>query len=180
MVFETLKVYSDKISQRAVTNFVRLAAKNDNFAKHLTAAIVKQTANVKALPRHELYPMLAWTSIAIDSLNAESAKKAISKLVEIQAALLEAVLPTPVPWKVSTWECMQQHHMGACAACEAPHGAACPASHGALCMKPGAPLMHDMECTLVCTVSWLAASMLHGSPACWESKHSLQYPCVAA
>lgn len=100
LVTETLSLYHDSRSCRAVSRFVRTAVKNASFLKALAAAVVKlapsppaagTSAGSSRLSRQQAYSLLCWASLALEQLQAESAKKAVAKLAEVCALLLDVL-----------------------------------------------------------------------------------------
>ena len=126
LVLEALRTYSDRRNERAVVAFAKNSAKrSDAFVKALAAGVVKQTAGMlqpggkpaaQLLGRWEMVGLLAMTRIAIDRLDPETAKKAVAKLVEVQAALVEALMSVNIKWQVRARVCSY-----ACAACICVH-----------------------------------------------------------
>ena len=72
---ETLNVYHDGESQRAVLRFCRDAAKHEAFLKALAGAVVKQGSSVAKLSRRQAHAVLTWSCVALERLDPAAAKK---------------------------------------------------------------------------------------------------------
>jgi hypothetical protein len=105
LVIETLTIYHAPSERKAVAAFVQAAcSQSPAFLKALTAAIVKLSSqhlspsgfssasqHQATLSRQQCYSVLLWTCTILLVLDASTAKKAVSKVVEIQAALLQRI-----------------------------------------------------------------------------------------
>ncbi|GIL73837.1 hypothetical protein Vretimale_5312 [Volvox reticuliferus] len=90
LVGSTLSLYSDLASQRLVRAFVASACqRSDAFVRGLAAVSVKAGASKPAPSRAEAQVLLHWITLVLLQLDPEAAKKAVSKLVEVQVALLD-------------------------------------------------------------------------------------------
>eukprot|EP00798_Chlamydomonas_sp_ICE-L_P016066 gene16066-22204_t len=87
LVCETFHLYRDQDSQRAVVSFLREAIKSSSFLKHFAAAVLKLAATPK-LPSYQAFTLLVWSSITLEQLDPTAMKKAVTKLVELQATML--------------------------------------------------------------------------------------------
>lgn len=88
----TLSLYEDLSSQRLVRSFAAAAAKrSETFVKALAAAVVKAASSKPPPSRAEARVLLHWGRIVLLNLDTDSpaTKKAVSKLVEVQGALLD-------------------------------------------------------------------------------------------
>ncbi|GAX75317.1 hypothetical protein CEUSTIGMA_g2762.t1 [Chlamydomonas eustigma] len=103
LVIETLSMYHAPPEREAVAAFVKAAcSQSPGFLKALTAAIVKLSSSYlstgssmshySALSQQQAYTILLWTCAILLELDASTAKKAVSKVVEIQAALLQRIV----------------------------------------------------------------------------------------
>ncbi|PRW50843.1 Translational activator GCN1 isoform A [Chlorella sorokiniana] len=89
LVVKTLPDYTDSGSQAAVQQLVDAGVKTDAFLKALAGGVVK---NEKAkLKPHEARALVGWAAAILRELDIESTKKAVVKLLECQAAFLEAL-----------------------------------------------------------------------------------------
>lgn len=96
---QTLPAYDDLDQQQAVRHALRkAAASSDAAVKQLAAAIVKAapTSSRPAIKR-EAIVLLHWSSVVLERLDVESAKKAVQKLVEVHCELLETVSSYGLP-----------------------------------------------------------------------------------
>jgi hypothetical protein len=105
VVVEAARVYTELRLARAVVRTARAAAqRSDPFLKALAGAVVKAGAGVTAMPcklnQHEMYGLLMLARVAVQRLDAAAAKKAVSKLVEVQAMLADALVASGVRWRV--------------------------------------------------------------------------------
>ncbi|KAL4419436.1 hypothetical protein ABPG77_006363, partial [Micractinium sp. CCAP 211/92] len=88
-VVKTLPAYTDADSRRAVQQFVSAAVEQDAFLKALAGGVVKQE-KAKLKP-HEAAALVGWAAAILGQLDVGSTKKAVVKLLECQAAFLEAL-----------------------------------------------------------------------------------------
>lgn len=107
LVLEAVKTYNTHKLQRVVLGVARSAMKSsDVFVKALAAAIVKACSSgltaskPSALSRHEMFGILALIKLAMGSLDPETAKKAVQKLLEVQSLLADALMGVPLRWQV--------------------------------------------------------------------------------
>ncbi len=92
LVASTLSLYEDLSSQRLVRAFAAAAAqRSEAFVKALAAAVVKAASSKPPPSRTEARVLLHWGRIVLLNLDTDSpaTKKAVSKLVEVQGALLD-------------------------------------------------------------------------------------------
>ncbi|KAG1666477.1 hypothetical protein FOA52_004859 [Chlamydomonas sp. UWO 241] len=94
LVMATLPLYTDPRSQRMVASFVKEALSSDAFMKGLAGAVVKAGSGSAgaSLPRCAAFGLLRFSALLLQALDPATMKKAVTKLVEVQAALLEAQL----------------------------------------------------------------------------------------
>ena len=123
LVLEAARRYMDKQLQRAVVVFSEQAAKRSSaFMKALASGIVKMASGkpVQQLGKRQMYTVLALSKVVVDSLDEETAKKALPKLVEVQLSLVNALAALEVPWKVSAWPHLISLNTYAQALCNIP------------------------------------------------------------
>ncbi|GIL49256.1 hypothetical protein Vafri_5386 [Volvox africanus] len=90
LVGSTLSIYSDLASQRLVRAFVASACRrSDAFVRGLAAVSAKAGASKPPPSRAEAQVLLHWITQVLLQLDPETAKKAVSKLVEVQVGLLD-------------------------------------------------------------------------------------------
>ncbi|KAI3427088.1 hypothetical protein D9Q98_007027 [Chlorella vulgaris] len=89
LVVKTLPEFTDAGSQQAVQQLVDAAVQQDAFLKALAGGIVKQE-KAKLRP-HEARALVSWSTSVLRELDVAATKKAVGKLIECQAAFLEAL-----------------------------------------------------------------------------------------
>ncbi|GFR52602.1 hypothetical protein Agub_g15200, partial [Astrephomene gubernaculifera] len=94
LVASTLSQYEDLASQRLVRAFVNTAcSRSDAFVRALAAVAVKAASSKPPPSRSEALVLLHWIRAVLLNLDPESAKKAVTKLLEILVALLDQLSP---------------------------------------------------------------------------------------
>eukprot|EP00884_Botryococcus_braunii_P017379 jgi/Botrbrau1/4324/Bobra.0232s0016.1 len=96
LVVATLPLYNDSESQRSVTAALRLALQDEGFVRGFAAAMVR--LDPAACSRGECQVFITWTCLLIGALELPSAKKAIAKIAERQAAALTVLLASKQRW----------------------------------------------------------------------------------
>jgi hypothetical protein len=104
-VLEAAHRYTDKKLERAAVVFASKAAKRSSlFAKALASEVVKQASGRPAqqMGKREMFTVLALIRVIVGSLDPDTAKKALTKLLEVQVKLVDAVMVLSLPWRVRT------------------------------------------------------------------------------
>lgn len=102
-MLEAARRYPSNRLERVAVVFASTAAKRSNaFVKALASGVVKQASGKPAQPlgRREMYILLALIRVVVRGLDPDTAKKALTKLLEVQLALVDALIVLSVPWKV--------------------------------------------------------------------------------
>jgi hypothetical protein len=86
LVLETLPTYHLRTQQRAVNRVLRAALAQEPFLRALAPAVIK--ASSAKLPPQHAFSLLEWTCLLLEQLPADG--KAVGKLLEVQAQLLDA------------------------------------------------------------------------------------------
>ncbi|GFH12911.1 uncharacterized protein HaLaN_08690 [Haematococcus lacustris] len=95
LLTEAVRVYVDYKPLRLLLVTARAAARHsDTFVKALAAAVVKQAGAADGPSRHEAFGLLLLARVALERLGGmgPGAKKAVAKLVEVQAGLAEGLM----------------------------------------------------------------------------------------
>jgi hypothetical protein len=89
LVLETLPAYELRTQQRAVNRVLRAALAQEPFLRALAPALIK--ASSAKLPPQHAFSLLEWTCLLLEQLPGDGASaKAVAKLLEVQAQLLDA------------------------------------------------------------------------------------------
>eukprot|EP00200_Dunaliella_tertiolecta_P001364 CAMPEP_0202366770 /NCGR_PEP_ID=MMETSP1126-20121109/17251_1 /ASSEMBLY_ACC=CAM_ASM_000457 /TAXON_ID=3047 /ORGANISM="Dunaliella tertiolecta, Strain CCMP1320" /LENGTH=801 /DNA_ID=CAMNT_0048961891 /DNA_START=60 /DNA_END=2462 /DNA_ORIENTATION=+ len=103
LVLEAARRYTDNALERAVVVFAGTAAKrNAAFMKALASGVVKLASGKPAhqLGRRGMFTLLVLSKVVVDTLDPDTAKRALSKLIEVQVALVDALVSLQMPWRV--------------------------------------------------------------------------------
>eukprot|EP00967_Tisochrysis_lutea_P120921 scaffold198710_cov18-Tisochrysis_lutea.AAC.1 len=110
LVLEAARRYTDNALERAVVVFAGTAAKrNAAFMKALASGVVKLASGKPAhqLGRRGMFTLLVLSKVVVDTLDPDTAKRALSKLIEVQVALVDALVSLQMPWRCFACTCMK-------------------------------------------------------------------------
>lgn len=83
LVFQTLPLYQNLATQRAVLKFLKQCLHNKAFLKTMAATIVRDGTQ-RGLCKQSAYVLLCWSSAVVRRLSLPGARKAVLKIAECQ------------------------------------------------------------------------------------------------